>query len=216
MIAQIEGAHALDGRSDLLPVCADVLHRRSAHRAGNSRQALDARAVFLNGALNEGVPILACSDAIDGLRPDSSVTVTPRNPTCNTSPSESRIGNEQVAAAAQHKQRKLAIPRPARPLRQSPLRCGPSTNQRAGPPMPKVVKGASELVFFKEHRDKGYTTGFNDRMDDRQLSLPEGTMYPELMVIPMREELVRAGIKETRPPKRSTRPWPSRAQPCWW
>jgi putative YphP/YqiW family bacilliredoxin len=27
---------------------------------------------------------------------------------------------------------------------------------------------------------------------------PEATMYPELMVIPMREELVRAGIQETR------------------
>jgi putative YphP/YqiW family bacilliredoxin len=30
------------------------------------------------------------------------------------------------------------------------------------------------------------------------ISLPEALMYPELMVIPMREELVRAGIKETR------------------
>jgi putative YphP/YqiW family bacilliredoxin len=29
-------------------------------------------------------------------------------------------------------------------------------------------------------------------------SLPEANMYPELMVIPMREELVRAGIVETR------------------
>jgi putative YphP/YqiW family bacilliredoxin len=29
-------------------------------------------------------------------------------------------------------------------------------------------------------------------------SLPEANMYPELMVIPMREELVRAGINETR------------------
>jgi putative YphP/YqiW family bacilliredoxin len=29
-------------------------------------------------------------------------------------------------------------------------------------------------------------------------SLPEAKMYPELMVIPMREELVRAGIEETR------------------
>jgi len=29
-------------------------------------------------------------------------------------------------------------------------------------------------------------------------SQPEAKMYPELMVIPMREELVRAGIKETR------------------
>jgi bacilliredoxin len=28
--------------------------------------------------------------------------------------------------------------------------------------------------------------------------LPEGNMYPELMVIPMREELTRAGINETR------------------
>jgi putative YphP/YqiW family bacilliredoxin len=29
-------------------------------------------------------------------------------------------------------------------------------------------------------------------------SLPEANMYPELMVIPMREELVRAGINEAR------------------
>jgi putative YphP/YqiW family bacilliredoxin len=29
-------------------------------------------------------------------------------------------------------------------------------------------------------------------------SLPEAKMYPELMVIPMREELVRAGINETK------------------
>jgi putative YphP/YqiW family bacilliredoxin len=32
----------------------------------------------------------------------------------------------------------------------------------------------------------------------RPRCLPEANMYPELMVIPMREELVRAGIKEAR------------------
>jgi putative YphP/YqiW family bacilliredoxin len=32
----------------------------------------------------------------------------------------------------------------------------------------------------------------------RSRCLPEANMYPELMVIPMREELVRAGIKEAR------------------
>ncbi len=31
-----------------------------------------------------------------------------------------------------------------------------------------------------------------------QLSLPEANMCPDLMVIPMREELARAGIKEAR------------------
>ena len=39
---------------------------------------------------------------------------------------------------------------------------------------------------------------FHGRMDLRQLPAPEANMYPELMVIPMREELTRAGIKETR------------------
>lgn len=37
----------------------------------------------------------------------------------------------------------------------------------------------------------------DDKMETGNL-LPEVNMYPELMVIPMREELVRAGIKETR------------------
>jgi putative YphP/YqiW family bacilliredoxin len=37
-----------------------------------------------------------------------------------------------------------------------------------------------------------------DRIENRQLSLPEATMYPEIMVIPMREELTRAGIQEAR------------------
>jgi putative YphP/YqiW family bacilliredoxin len=39
---------------------------------------------------------------------------------------------------------------------------------------------------------------FDVKMVAGNFPLPEATMYPELMVIPMREELVRAGFKEAR------------------
>src|SRR5208282_2572868 len=46
------------------------------------------------------------------------------------------------------------------------------TNQRAGPPMPKVVKGASGL-FSSRSTDQGYTTGFAVRMVAGNFPLPE-------------------------------------------
>ena len=41
-------------------------------------------------------------------------------------------------------------------------------------------------------------------------------MYPEIMLVPMREELTRAGIEEARTAEPSTLQWPVPAPPCWW
>ena len=44
---KVEGPHPLDYRSHLLPISADILHRSSAHRAGNSGKALYPCAISL-------------------------------------------------------------------------------------------------------------------------------------------------------------------------
>jgi bacilliredoxin len=59
----------------------------------------------------------------------------------------------------------------------------------------KAIAFCSRPLFALEDRDQ--PPRINDKMKAGNL-LPEVNMYPELMVIPMREELVRAGIKETR------------------
>ncbi len=58
---------------------------------------------------------------------------------------EARVRDQQIAAASEHKERDtfLRVPRPQ--PRRYPLRVCAATNQRAGPPMPSVVNGASGL-----------------------------------------------------------------------
>jgi putative YphP/YqiW family bacilliredoxin len=202
MLLQVEGPHAFDGRGHLLPVGAHILHRCPAHRAGNARQALDARAILQHRPLHKSVPVFAGRNAIDPLlrlAVSSGVFIAkmPRNPTRKHQAIESGVGDQQIAAAAQHKQRNSALAAQAAASAISSSLAA-SANQRAGPPMPKVVKGASGLFSSMSIKSRLHHRGLTHRMVAGNFPLPEAKMYPELMVIPMREELVRAGFKETR------------------
>ncbi len=53
----VVGAHGRNGFADLLPIRADVLHRRSAYQARNSAQTLDACQIVLDAEANELVPV---------------------------------------------------------------------------------------------------------------------------------------------------------------
>ena len=61
-VFKIERENGIDGFRDFLPVGPDVLHRRSAHAAGNSAQTFDPRAIAGDGTGDEFVPLFAGSD----------------------------------------------------------------------------------------------------------------------------------------------------------
>ncbi len=147
----------------------------------------------LNGPLDKVVPVFAGRNAKQLPVPLDSL-----QPNMQHQPRESLIGDEHIAAAAQHKQRHAPLARPLARLRNLRL----ARRLRKPPRRPANAKGRKrreELSFFDLHRFKATPMRAEDgKMSYRQLPLPEANMYPELMVIPMREELVRAGIKETR------------------
>ena len=144
-LLQIEGANAVDRRCDLLPVCAHVLHRRSAHRAGNARKALQTCTIALQSPLDKLIPILA-----GGYAKQSSSSVTApvvRSPAKQREEPilESRCPPPANCCRhpAQTEERLCPAPNWRNPQYLTPN--GASTNQRAGPPIPSVVNGASGL-----------------------------------------------------------------------
>ena len=65
VLVQIEGPHTIDRRGHFLPIGAHILHRRSADRAGNAREALQAGAVIVDGSLHKLIPILAGCNLVE-------------------------------------------------------------------------------------------------------------------------------------------------------
>src|SRR6266576_5416983 len=59
-VSEIQREHRGDSLGDLLAVCSDILHRRSAHAAGNTAQALDPGTISGDSAGHEPVPLFAC------------------------------------------------------------------------------------------------------------------------------------------------------------
>src|SRR5580698_2411610 len=67
--AQIIGADLIDAVGDLLPVGANILHRRAACRSRNSRQALNSSTSVIHRSMDEAIPIFSRRNPIDGAIP---------------------------------------------------------------------------------------------------------------------------------------------------
>src|ERR1039458_4354697 len=83
----------------------------------------------------------------------------PRNPTCSTRPSNPASETSKLLpppntnSATPHSQAQAAASAISSSL-------AASTNQRAGPPMPKVVKGASSLFSSRSIKTRLYQEGY--------------------------------------------------------
>src|SRR5579871_5766842 len=99
----LQHADVNDSVRYLLPISSNVLHRSAADSAGNPAQALDSRIFFTYGMADKLIPVFSCADAektvcgflqsLDG------------NPEDQARPAF--VGNDQVASAAEHKQRQF-------------------------------------------------------------------------------------------------------------
>ena len=109
-IVQVENLNRGNGLGHFLSVGADILHGRAAYTAGNAAQAFDAGTANHHGARNEFVPglsragieknlavIVACGLLVDPLKRNFQHQARPP-----------RVGDHQVAAAAQNEQRQVA------------------------------------------------------------------------------------------------------------
>ena len=106
-VAQIECHHRGDDLRHLLPVSAHVLHRRSAHAAGNAAEALHAGAIAGHRVGHEPVPLFAGA-YIEDHRSIFPALFHPAEADLERQPRPPGIRDHQIAAAAQHEQRQAA------------------------------------------------------------------------------------------------------------
>ena len=95
----IEHAHRHDRVRKLLSVGADILHGCSANGAGYSGEALNAAIALLDGARNESVPVFPGGHVKD-LPPAGRSAIA----MCRTTPGKPFVGDQQIAASAEHEQ----------------------------------------------------------------------------------------------------------------
>ncbi len=210
----VVGADTIDNRRYFLPVGADILHGSSADRAGNTGEAFHASTIQSKALLHEVVPGDTCADA--ELR---SVfffeEIKAWDADFEDEAVESIVGDEQVAASAENEEIDSALDRPGDGFFDFSFSSGLDKPARKAANT-KRGQRSERLVFNEMHWIKSIATGLdwlgseyrrtNLRGLKRGLTiewigvmpLPEVFMYPEIMLIPMREELTRAGIKEAR------------------
>ena len=104
---------------NLLPLGADVLHRRAADRSRNAAQIFNAGAVVGNGGGDEAVPFFARADVeLDVVLPIVAV-VDARNVDADDESLKTFVCNHEIAAAAQDEERQFARSGPGDRLAQS-------------------------------------------------------------------------------------------------
>ena len=104
----VEGADGFDGLCDLLPVGADVLDGRAADLSGDPGEALDACHVEREGVVDEGVPVFAGGDVEAAI----AVVLDAAQRDVQDEARKATVAYEQVAAAAEDKQRQAALTGP--------------------------------------------------------------------------------------------------------
>ena len=172
---QVEDAHLLNRLGNLLAIGADILHRRSAHGAGDSGQALDAGGVVGDGSLHEAVPILAGSDAKHSLaRIVFGFHSAQRD--VEDEAVESAIGDEEIAAAAEHKQGRVMLAGPIRGGDDVVLRAGRDEPARRAADTEGRIRGKGS-VFFDQH---SYEATSARRQHGKCRKMEEGNLLPEV------------------------------------
>src|ERR1035438_5255990 len=101
---QVENSYLANGLGDLLAIGADILHRRAAHRAGNTAQALQPGAVGIYGLRHQRVPIHARTGGENHVFKRWRETRRAGDRDLEHQAGEAFIGDDEVAATAQHEQ----------------------------------------------------------------------------------------------------------------
>ena len=106
-VFSIENFDRLDGLGNFLSVGADVLYRRAAHAAGDAAQALDACAVRHDGVGDEAVPGFSGAHVEKNFAfvIVTGALVDAGDCDLQDQPGPAGIGHDQIAAAAQNKER---------------------------------------------------------------------------------------------------------------
>jgi hypothetical protein len=112
LLAAIECRHRFDRRGHLLPVRADVLDGRAADGAGDSGQTLDAGEPAADCELNQRVPRFACSGRHHHVRTPQRCLDAAEGDLQHEAV-EPFVGDHEIAAAAEHEQRRAARGRPS-------------------------------------------------------------------------------------------------------
>src|SRR5262249_44013250 len=102
---ELQHAHPDDGLRYFLSVGANILHRSSAYCPRNSAQTFDSGIVHVDGQRHAGVPVLAgcCLQHTVVLHLDIGKT------DLQYQSGEAGVGDDEIAASAQHKQRQAAL-----------------------------------------------------------------------------------------------------------
>ena len=144
IIFEIEDLDRLDRLGNLLPIGADVLHRRAAHAARDPAQALDAGAVGQDGVRDEAIPGFACADIEQNLvLVNARMLLDARIAILRTSPGHPESETTRSLPPPRTKSGRFRDCANATASCTSAVDFA-STKNRAGPPSRKVVSGASE------------------------------------------------------------------------
>src|SRR5579872_442109 len=103
----VEDFDGLDRLGDFLPVGSDILNGRAADAAGDPAQAFDSGTICCDRVRDEAVPRFTGSHLEDG----SAVVVRAAFDACGCNfdhePRPAGIGDDKIAATAEHKQRQI-------------------------------------------------------------------------------------------------------------
>ena len=112
LVDQLDLDERLD---DLLPVRADVLHRRGADRAGDPRHRLDAGESLADRVRDQRVPVVARLHAQpDETRPGRRHPLDPLGVHAHDGPVEGLVADEEVGSAAEDEPRIAVRPHRAK------------------------------------------------------------------------------------------------------
>ncbi len=209
---QIEGADAGNGAGYLLPVGSDVLYRGAADGAGNSGEAFDAADSAFADVEDKGIPFGSGADGVVDGRAVGGCRDGVVDCDVDDQAVEARIADEQVAATPKDKDFEVILAGIENGVKEFGF-AGNLAEKASRAADAKGGVGGEGYLF--PNADGGSLHGFEGTTpaapdwrreeQDRTIHirrlfsrLKERLMYPEIMVIPMREELTRAGVAEAR------------------
>ena len=143
-LCEIKGPDTLDGRSDLLAISANILHRRSAHSARNSGKAFDAGTILVFTARSTNLSQSSPAETSNTISIRTSALIDPEQSTCITKPPKPESETSKLLPPPSTNSA-IDLSRAHAAASETSLSFPATVNHRAGPPIPSVVNGASGL-----------------------------------------------------------------------
>lgn len=213
---KIEGSNPDQSARHLLTISAHILHRCSPNRARYPGKTFDAADSLLADMQHEGIPIGSCcgdevSEAAVGGGGCNRVNRIV-NGDMNHQPIKAVIAHQQIAASAQNKDPELPLAGKLDSFDQLCLARHLAKIARRTADAEGGIRSERNLLLNADRKSRHGLESTTPRphtgarggetVQSREAAIEgrprEMLMYPEIMVIPMREELTRAGLSEAR------------------